>query len=209
MQIKLAHASRGKPDSAATQTNDTLLAGADEQTQMVLALFRSITKAGRVTSDRLDAGIKAQTLVAQQAKACSDLARAPQVQELMKRWVQHFERDCELSATMMNGFSNGVSLALEDFVVKKEKELKNSKLRYDQSLVDYGVAVRKAQVRLGKGPEYMDATRYLKAAVGREICLHNYEQVTSEHLAEHQKVDAARNLELFTELHRGQESQVK
>ncbi len=39
--------------------------------------------------------------------------------------------------------------------------------------------------------------------------MQNYEQVTSEHLAEHHKIDAARNLELCTELHRGQESQVK
>ncbi len=146
----------------ATQTNDSLLAGADEQTQQVLTLFRSVSKAGRATSDRLDAAIKAEALVVQQTKMCADLARAPQVQELMKRWLLHLERDSEQFALLMNGFSNGLSLALDDFIVKKEKELKNSKMRYDQSLVDYGVSVRKAQVRLGKGPEYMDATRYLK-----------------------------------------------
>jgi hypothetical protein len=209
LQIKLAHASRGKVDSVATQANDSLLAGADDQTQMVLALFRAIAKAGRTTSDRLDAGIKAQSQVVQQTSACVELARAPQVQELMRRWLLHQERDCEFNALLMNGFSNGLSLALEDFCVKKEKELKSSKLRYDQSLVDYGVSVRKAQVRLGKGPEYMDATKYLNAAVGREIRLQNYEQVTSEHLAEHHKIDSARNLDLFTELHRGQDAQTK
>jgi hypothetical protein len=209
LQIKLAHASRGKPDSVATQTNDSLLAGADEQTQNALTLFRAVSKAGRTTADRLDTCIKAESQIVQQTKQCADMARAPQVQEVLKRWHLHLERECEFNALLMNGFSNGLSLAMEDFAVKKEKELKSSKARYDQSLVDYGIAVRKAQVRLGKGPEYMDATRYLKAAVGREICLQNYEQVTSEHLAEHSKIDGARNLELFTELYRGQEAQIK
>ncbi len=209
LQIKLAHASRGKPDSIDTQTNDSLLAGAEEQSALVVSSYRAMIKAGKTVADKQDAVIRTGSQVAQQLKACADLARAPQFGEYMQRLVQQRERECELDAMLMNGFSNGLVLALEDFVTKKERDLKNSKLRYDQSLGDYGVAVRKAQVRLGKGPEHMNATRYLKAAVGREICLHNYEQVTSEHLAEHRRVDESRNLEVFTEFHRAQEAQIK
>ncbi len=209
IQIKLAHASRGKPDSIDTQTNDSLLAGAEEQSSLVVAQYRVMIKSGRAVADKQDAVIRTGTQVAQQLKTCAELARSPVFVEFMGRFVQHRERECELDALLMNGFSNGLVLALDDYATKKERDMKNSKTRYEQSLGDYGVAVRKAQVRLGKGAEYMNATKYLKAAVGREICLHNYEQVTSEHLAVHRRVEESRNLEVFTEFHRAQEAQIK
>ena len=209
LQIKLAHAGVGSGKSSVdTQTNDALIAGAEETTALVLAQYRQIQKAGKTAADRQDQIIKAGNTLARQFRGCAELSDS-QCGEFLQRVARFRESECEMDALLMNGFSNGLSLALDDFCNKQEKKLKNSRARYDHALSDYGVAVRKAQVRLGKGPQFMDPTRYLKAAVGREICLQNFEQVTSEHLAEHRTVEESKNIEVYMEFFRAQESQIR
>lgn len=102
----------------------------------------------------------------------------------------------------MNGCIGYLAQSLEDFSSRKTGLMKNSRTRYDHAMNDYGVSLvgtccliffsffmscpshyfyqkkRKAQVRLGKGPETMDVQKYMEAAVEREISLVNYDKVT-------------------------------
>ena len=209
LQIKLAHAGVGAgKGSIDTATNDALVAGAEETTNVVLSQYRVIAKAGKTSSDRHDLIIKAGNALAVQFRGCGELSES-QCADFLGRVALFRENECEMDALLMNGFSNGLALALDEYCSKREKKMKSSRTRYDHAMSDYGVAVRKAQVRLGKGPEYMDPTRYLKAAVGREICLQNFEQVTSEHLAEHRSVEDSKYVEVYREFLHAQEAQIR
>jgi hypothetical protein len=74
---------------------------------------------------------------------------------------------------------------------------------------DYSVAARKAQVRLGKHVDTVDAHKYMEAAVEREIALVNYDRVTHEHLDEHGLIEDSKNLEVYQDLLRSHTAQLQ
>lgn len=49
--------------------------------------------------------------------------------------------ECTLEAQLMNGCSGYLAQSLDDFTTKKAGAMKNSRVRYDHAMNDYGVAL--------------------------------------------------------------------
>lgn len=162
-EVRVGGAARGPLRRCAVFFPLVLTARTQATSAEVLANYRLLLKAARAATERLEGQNKEATRLESELDgvfALSNTFAMPLLATFGRQLVdvqqQHNRAEGQY---LMNGFAGALHLFLDDLVTKKATVVKNSRARYDHALNDYGVAARKAHVRLGKSPDTMDTLK--------------------------------------------------